>query len=149
MKKYTYILLVAFLFGSISLITSCAEEIEEEEEVIPEDQLITTATEIKLDLVMGHIPSPTKLTAEIPKTGANYDKSILNPTSKAASYSTNYQQGTKGWSVRTEFNYPLHRLFTKNLELYFFAQRFDGYAESLIDFRDKKHATRFGFSLVR
>ncbi len=59
------------------------------------------------------------------------------------------QRGSKGWSERTEFTYPLHRFVTSNLELYFFAQRVDGYAESLLDFRDKKHATRCGFSWVR
>ncbi|MCH7869543.1 MAG: hypothetical protein IH881_17755 [Myxococcales bacterium] len=28
-------------------------------------------------------------------------------------------------------------------------QRFDGYAESLIDFRELRHATRIGFSMIR
>ena len=55
----------------------------------------------------------------------------------------------KGWSVRTDFTYPLLKLLSSNIELYFMVQRFDGYAESLIDFREKRHATRIGFSLIR
>jgi hypothetical protein len=57
--------------------------------------------------------------------------------------------GKEGWSVRTEFNYPLNRLFNKNVEIYFMVQRVDGYAESLIDFRKKTHVTRIGIALIR
>lgn len=65
------------------------------------------------------------------------------------SLSTHYTHGTRGWSVRNDFTYPLHRLFNENIELYFMVQRFDGYAESLIDFRRKTHVTRIGVSLIR
>lgn len=62
---------------------------------------------------------------------------------------THYMHGTKGWSVSTDFTYPLNRLFNENFEIYFMAQRFDGYSESLIDFKKKTHATRIGIALIR
>lgn len=62
---------------------------------------------------------------------------------------TQYKHGSEGWSVQTNFTYPLHRLFNENLELYFLVQRFDGYAESLINFREKTHSTRIGLALIR
>jgi outer membrane phospholipase A len=68
---------------------------------------------------------------------------------KGFSLSTHYKQGTEGFSVQTDFTYPLDQFLTSNIELYFFAQRFEGFAESLIDYKKNKHATRFGFSLVR
>lgn len=86
---------------------------------------------------------------DLDKYRGYFDLKVMIAQKDGFSLATNYQHGTKGFSVRTEFTYPLHRFITSNLELYFFAQRFDGYAESLLDFRDKKHATRLGFSLVR
>jgi phospholipase A1 len=86
---------------------------------------------------------------DLDKYRGYFDLEFMIAKKDGFSLGTNYQHGTKGWSVRTEFTYPLHRFLTSNIELYLFAQRFDGYAESLLDFRKKKHATRLGFSLVR
>ncbi len=65
------------------------------------------------------------------------------------SLATRYQHGLKGWSVLTDLNYPLPKFLRSNIELYFMIQRFDGYAESLIDFREQRHATRIGFAMIR
>lgn len=94
MKRYINFFLAALLFSGTVILASCGGEVdEEEEEIIPEDELITTETEIKLDLAIGDIPSPTKLTSEISKSGASYDRSLMNSTSKLGGYSTNYQKG--------------------------------------------------------
>jgi hypothetical protein len=94
MTRYLQFFAAALFLATSIGFTSCgADEVESEEEIIPEDQQISTETEIKLDLAIGDIPSPTKLTAEIPKAGASYDKSLMNPNSKASSYSSNYQKG--------------------------------------------------------
>lgn len=63
--------------------------------------------------------------------------------------STQYRHGSKGWAVQSDFTYPLHRLFNENLELYFLVQRFDGFGESLLEFREKTHSTRIGLALIR
>ena len=87
--------------------------------------------------------------SDLDKYRGYFDMEVKIAQKDGFSLATNYQHGSKGYSVRTEFNYPLHRFLTPNLELYFFAQRFDGYAESLLDFREKKHATRIGIALIR
>jgi phospholipase A1 len=78
-----------------------------------------------------------------------FDLEVMVAQKQGFALATHYQQGSEGWSVSTDFTYPLHQFFDSNLELYLFAQRFDGYAESLLEYKEKKHATRIGFSLIR
>ena len=91
-RAINFYMAVLFLVPATAFIGCGAEEEEAVEEIIPEDQLISTETEVKRDLVIGDIPSPSKLASEIPKAGVSYNKSLLNPSSKAGSYSTDYQK---------------------------------------------------------
>lgn len=55
----------------------------------------------------------------------------------------------KGGSVMLDLTYPLHNLFRNSLSLYFQVQYVSVLAESLIDYRQRNKALRFGFSIVR
>ncbi len=83
MKRYINFYLAALLISCSALMMGCAGEAEEDEDIIPEDELISMETEIKLDLAIGDIPSPTKLTSQISLSGGNYERSILNRSTKA------------------------------------------------------------------
>ncbi len=94
MNRYVNFFYTAMFFSTLVLVFGCGGEVVvEEEEIIPPEELISTDTEIKFDLTLSDIPSPTKLTGEISKSGINYDKSILNSPSSSGKYSTNYQKG--------------------------------------------------------
>jgi len=55
----------------------------------------------------------------------------------------------EGGSTQLDLTYPLHVFPFKNLDLYFQAQYFNGYAESLLDYTERTEAFRFGFAIVR
>jgi phospholipase A1 len=55
----------------------------------------------------------------------------------------------EGGSFQIDFTYPLSRLFLGNLDLYFQAQYFRGYAESLLNYNERTDALRFGIAFIR
>ncbi len=88
-------LIYCFYFSFLLFFTfACQSNQEqvEEEDIIPEEELISTETDIKLDLVINDMPSPIDLTAQISATGAPINKSILNSPRNASNYATNYQK---------------------------------------------------------
>jgi outer membrane phospholipase A len=62
---------------------------------------------------------------------------------------TNLRFAAEGISVQTDLTYPIHRLLGDNLDLYFQIQYSNALAESLINYRERVDAVRFGISLVR
>src|SRR5687767_8922170 len=83
---------LVFLSATFFLI-SCGEE--KKEEVLDEEVTTDTLsidTKASLGGIRVSIPSPLEVTAEIANAGFNYDKGILNPSSKASGYSTNAQK---------------------------------------------------------
>jgi len=62
---------------------------------------------------------------------------------------TNLRFAEEGASVQTDLTYPIHRLLRNNLDLYFQVQYSNALAESLINYRERVEAVRFGISLVR
>jgi len=105
MKSNLNYFILGLICSSLMFTSGCSSDVEVDEDIIPEDQLIDVETEIKLDLVIGDIPPPTQLTSEIPKSGAPYNKSILNSTSKSGSYSTNYKKGMNLGVYITDLSY--------------------------------------------
>lgn len=74
------------------ILSSCGGHKEEE----VQDEQVTTDTlssEVrnKLDLVRVSIPSPMEVTKRTSQEGYNYNKNILNPTSRASGYSAKFQ----------------------------------------------------------
>ncbi len=55
----------------------------------------------------------------------------------------------QGTSVRVDLTYPIHGFISNNVNLYLQAQYANMLAESLLDYRSRTHAVRFGFSIVR
>lgn len=55
----------------------------------------------------------------------------------------------EGASVQIDLTYPMTKLVKKSLNLYLHAQYFNGYAETLLHYKDHQKAFRLGFSLVR
>ncbi|MCB2147317.1 MAG: phospholipase A [Deltaproteobacteria bacterium] len=61
---------------------------------------------------------------------------------------SSFRWAEEGASVQLDLTYPLHRFFNA-LDIYIHAQYANTLAESLIDYRDRTHAVRLGFSIVR
>ena len=80
-------LLLSFIF------TSCGEA---PKEVVIDREITTDTLKAKVTSGLGsisaNIPSPLDLTSEISGAGFNYNKGLLNSTSKASNYSTNYKK---------------------------------------------------------
>jgi phospholipase A1 len=55
----------------------------------------------------------------------------------------------KGATVQVDLTFPMGRLFGKSLNLYLQAQYFSGYAETLLNYRQRHDVFRLGFSIVR
>jgi outer membrane phospholipase A len=62
---------------------------------------------------------------------------------------TNLRWTSEGPSVELNFTYPLHKISFNTLEIYFQAQYFNGYAESLLNYTEHTSAVRFGLAIVR
>lgn len=68
---------------------SCAHKEEKKlDEEITTDTA-STAAKVQLDEILINIPSPTDITKELSKGGFNYNKGVLNSSSKGGNYSTN------------------------------------------------------------
>ncbi len=75
------------------LLSSCKgghKEVVLDEEITTDT--LSEGTKSSLESISVNIPSPMDVTGEISGAGISYNKSIINPTSKASSYSTNYQK---------------------------------------------------------
>ncbi|MEJ2040553.1 MAG: phospholipase A [Desulfosarcinaceae bacterium] len=55
----------------------------------------------------------------------------------------------EGFSVYTDLTYPLNRLIPDSAGIYLQAQYVDALAESLLDYRERTQAFRFGLAIVR
>lgn len=55
----------------------------------------------------------------------------------------------EGGSVQMDLTYPLHRFLFGNLNLYFQVQYVNALAESLLNYRQRTRALRFGFAIIR
>lgn len=62
---------------------------------------------------------------------------------------THLRWAEQGASVQADFTYPISRLLFDSLDLYFQFQYVNALAESLIDYKERTEAFRFGFSIVR
>jgi outer membrane phospholipase A len=51
--------------------------------------------------------------------------------------------------VQLDFNYPLSKMLFHNLAIYFYAQFFTGYGETLLTYDQKDTAFRIGLGLTR
>lgn len=52
-------------------------------------------------------------------------------------------------SIQLDVSYPLRKIMNDNVDLYLHAQLFNGYGETLLNYRDTDTSFRIGFSLVR
>ncbi len=85
--------LFAWSLSAAFILSSCGgggdDEVATYEKI--EDE-ISAETDVKLDLVMYDIPTPVEVARDIATSGAAYNKTLLNSSSKAGSYSTNYKK---------------------------------------------------------
>lgn len=87
---------IPVIFGLCSitlLLMSCKGKTSEAvlDEEITTDTL-SKGTRTSLASISVNIPSPMKVIGEISGAGITFNKSLINPTSKLSSYSTNYQK---------------------------------------------------------
>lgn len=62
---------------------------------------------------------------------------------------SHFRWAEKGASLHLDATYPLHSLLPVDIDVYLHAQYVNALAESLLDFRERVRAVRFGFSIVR
>lgn len=80
---------MAVLSFSVFMVTSCSNN-SNTGNVPPVDS--TQNTVVKINGEIFSVPSPIQFTTLIKKSGAAYNKEILNPANKSASYSTNFSK---------------------------------------------------------
>lgn len=61
----------------------------------------------------------------------------------------NLRWASQGASVQVDATYPLHRLVSGNLDLFFHVQYVNALAENLLDYSSRTEALRLGLTLVR
>jgi len=63
---------------------------------------------------------------------------------------SHFRYAKKGGSWTADLTYPMSNFrFSKNLDLHFHVQYVNALAENLLDYRQRTHAVRIGFSLIR
>lgn len=94
-KKFTTFFLVSSLvMGSLSCGSGSHDHINGEDSLAastPSADQLSPEAAVNLGLVMVNIPSPTLIMSSLSESNLKFDKSLLNPVTKATSYSTNYQ----------------------------------------------------------
>ncbi len=91
MNLNKFILKNAVLAVAVASVLSSGCNPKKEEE--PKEKVDSTqATFLKLDNAIFSIPSPIQTSLLIKKSGANYNKSLLNQTNKASTYATAYKK---------------------------------------------------------
>lgn len=87
------------------LLTACGSG--EDEKVDYEVTTDSLSSDVKSEILMirSSIPSPSDMTKEIAAAKINYNKGILNPTSKSGSYSTNFQKAVAMGVYGTDLGY--------------------------------------------
>lgn len=63
--------------------------------------------------------------------------------------SSNFRWANEGTSIQLDLTYPLNQYFFKNLDFYLQIQYVNSLAETLLNYRHRTEALRFGFSIVR
>lgn len=94
----------ALLFISGLSFTSCNNSEEKVDAEITTDTVSMDAS-AELKLLEVSIPSPVTLTNEIAKAKSTYNKGLLNSSSKAGSYSTNYQKAANAGIFGADLGY--------------------------------------------
>ena len=62
---------------------------------------------------------------------------------------TSFRWASEGPSIQLDLTYPLHRFLFNTLDSYIHVQYTNALAENLIDYQERSHAFRLGFSVVR
>ena len=62
---------------------------------------------------------------------------------------SSFRWAKEGASIQLDLTYPLHRFLFDALDIYLHAQYTDALAERLINYQERTHAFRLGFSIVR
>ena len=75
------------------------------------------------------------------------DTSIGNP--EGLLLSTVFTPADKGNTVQVDLSYPISELLGESFNLYLHAQYFTGYAETLINYKERNDVFRMGISIVR
>ncbi len=66
---------------------------------------LSSNVRVDMNLIRAGIPSPVVIAKQISKAGFSYNKSVLNPTSKASGYSTKYQAAANLGVYGADFGY--------------------------------------------
>lgn len=78
-----------------------------------------------------------------------FDLELKAGWAEGAVIESHYRRAEKGDSIRFDLSYPADRLFHTRLQIYLHAQYVDALAESLLDYKGRTRALRFGISIVR
>lgn len=97
---------LAALAMPAALLTSCKGQEEKVDAEITTDTISQDAA-AEMTIVKSSIPSPIDLTNELSKAKFNYNKSMLNSSSKASSYSSNYQKAINAGIYGADLGYAV------------------------------------------
>lgn len=99
-------------------LTSCKSGEEKADYEVTKDSL---SENVKADvlLIRTSLPSPSDMTSEIAEAKINYNKSLLNPSSKASGYSSNFQKAVGMGAYGADLGYAVAYNQTQDVMEYF------------------------------
>jgi len=78
-----------------------------------------------------------------------FDLEIKAGKAERLTVGTHFRLAKEGASVQVDLTYPLDKLLSNNLNLYVQVQYVNALAESLLNYKNRTRALRFGFAIVR
>lgn len=79
----------------------------------------------------------------------NFDLELKAGQAEHLTIGAHFRYGSEGASVIADLTYPLDKLLSNNLNIYVQVQYVNALAESLLNYKDRTRALRFGFAIVR
>lgn len=86
---------------------------------------------------------------DLPEYRGYFDLEVKAGQAERLTIGTHFRLAAEGASVSVDLTYPLDKLLSNNLNLYVQVQYVNALAESLLNYKERTRAVRFGFAIVR
>jgi phospholipase A1 len=86
---------------------------------------------------------------DLPEYRGYFDLEFKAGQAERLTVGTHFRLAAKGASFSADLTYPLDKLLKNNLNVYVHIQYVNALAESLLNYKDRSRAVRFGFAIVR
>jgi hypothetical protein len=112
------------LFVAVISLASCGGSEKNPTETTTDSVAVKTAPDNVKDIVLYNIPSPLETFTILKMSGSTFDKALMNPSSKSASYVSNYSKAINLGTYSTDLSFCF--LYKQN-------QDFNNYVKNISD----------------